>query len=62
MKRTINQFRNDVDKIRIKTYNEIKNLSDIELIEYFSKFESKIAKQYDFKFITTLDSDDNNSK
>ena len=44
-------FEDELDKIRIALYEETKNMTNAEMVNFFNKRGKKIANQHGFKII-----------
>jgi hemerythrin-like domain-containing protein len=54
-----NTIEDDLDKIRVEIYEEIKDLSREEYLEYFRKFGEEVTKKYGIKISKPLNSKGN---
>jgi hypothetical protein len=50
-----NTIEDELDKIRVEIYEEIKDLSPKEYLEYFRKFGEEAAKKYGFTLVSSVD-------
>ncbi|MDR1872316.1 MAG: hypothetical protein LBS60_10450 [Deltaproteobacteria bacterium] len=50
-----------IDKARLEIYEETKDMSSEEILEYFRKSSEEAAKKYGLKFVNSPDSKDNNN-
>jgi len=48
-----NTIEEDLNKIRLKIYEETKHMTPQEHTEYYKKKAERMAKQYGFKFVKT---------
>jgi hemerythrin-like domain-containing protein len=44
-----------IDKVRIEIYEETKDMSKEEILDYFRKIREEIVKKYNFTFVESLD-------
>jgi len=49
--KTPNTIEDDIDRIRLKIYEETKDLTDAQWVEHFNKIGETAAKKYGFKII-----------
>ena len=43
------RIEDELDKIKLKIYEEIKDMSDDEIVAYYNNFGDAVAKKYGFK-------------
>ncbi|MCL2478715.1 MAG: hypothetical protein FWF22_04390 [Treponema sp.] len=48
-------FENELDEIRIKLYEETKDLDTVDIINKVNSHAQKIANEFGFKICTTID-------
>jgi len=55
MKRTIDPIEQEIDEIRLKIYEETKDMTPAEINEYYRKSTEAATKKYGFKIASNTD-------
>jgi len=54
--KSLNTIEDDIDRIRLQIYEETKDLTSAQFVDYFNKSAEALAKQYGFKIVASAKS------